>query len=135
MANSILFPNNPTVIDHIVAYTAKVIAFTRERSSHFGPDFAFAMPQPPRREHVQELLELAFAASLEHEENRAVVFTLFYDETARLVEYTFKQPPPLTPGTLARLSAALDPLQTYICVEPSPKFPDSIGFSGKSLTY
>jgi hypothetical protein len=32
------------------------------------------------------------------------------------VEYAFKQPLPLTPGTLARLSAALDPLQTYICV-------------------
>ena len=76
----------------------------------------FATAPPPRREQINDLLALAYAASLEHEEGRIVAFTLLYDETVRLIDYAFKQPPLLTPGTLARLSAALDPSQTYICV-------------------
>jgi Probable sensor domain DACNV len=92
----------------ILRPTAKVFA---DRRGH-----GFATAPPPGREQINHLLTLAFAASLEHEEGRTVAFTLFYDETAQLIDYVFKQPPLLTAGTLARLSAALDPSQTYICV-------------------
>jgi hypothetical protein len=108
MAGSVIFPNDTTVLDHIEAYTAKVFA---DRQRH-----GFATAPAPGREQINDLLALAYAASLEHEEGRTVAFTLFYDETVRLIDYAFKQPPLLTPGTLARLSAALDPSQTYICV-------------------
>lgn len=108
MAGSVIFPNDTVVLDHIEAYTAKVFAYQRGRGLATAP--------PPRREQINDLLALAYAASLEHEEGRTVAFTLFYDEMARLIDYAFKQPPLLTPGTLTRLSAALDPSQTYICV-------------------
>jgi hypothetical protein len=108
MAGSIVFPNDTAVLDHIEAYIAKVFTYRRGRR--------FATASPLRREQINDLLTLAFAASLEHEEGRTVAFTLFYDQTAKLVDYAFKQPALLTPGTLARLSAALDPSQTYICV-------------------
>jgi hypothetical protein len=108
MASSIIFPNDTAVLDYIEAWTAKVFADQRGRGIATAP--------PPRREQINDLLALAFAASLEHEEGRIVSFTLFYDDTAKLIDYAFKQPPLLTPGTLARLSAALDPSQTYVCV-------------------
>ena len=108
MADSIMFPNDPAVLDHIEACTAQIFAAQRGRG--------ITTPAPPRREQIKELLILAFAASLEREEGRTVAFTLVYDDTARLVDYTFKQPPLLTLGILARLSAALDPSETYICV-------------------
>jgi hypothetical protein len=108
MAGSVIFPNDTAVLDHIEACTATVFADRRGRG--------FATARPPRREQINNLLTLAYAASLEHEEGRNVAFTLFYDDTATHTDYAFKRPPLLTPGTLARLSAALDPSQTYICV-------------------
>ena len=108
MARSVIFPNDTAILDHIEACTAKVFAYQRGRG--------FATARPPRREEINDLLTLSFSASLEHEEGRNVAFTLFYDETAKHIDYAFKQPLLLTPGTLTRLSAALDPSQTYICV-------------------
>ena len=120
MAGSVIFPNDAAVLDHIEAWTAQVFADQRGRGSATAP--------PPTRAQIDDLLTLAFAASLEHEEGRTVAFTLFYDDTATLVDYAFKQPPLLTPGTLARLSAALDPSQTYICVTSAGSTLVIVGF-------
>ena len=45
-----------------------------------------------------------------------------------LIDYAFQQPPLLTPETLARLSAALDPSQTYICVTSTGSTLVIVGF-------
>jgi hypothetical protein len=68
MAGSVIFPNDPAVLDHIEAYTAKVFEHLRGRG--------FPAALPPRREQINDLLALAFAASREYEEGRNVIFTL-----------------------------------------------------------
>jgi hypothetical protein len=120
MAGSVIFPNDTAVLDHLEACTVHIFADRRGRDLATAP--------PPTREQISHLLALAFAASLEHEEGRTVAFTLFYDETAQHLDYAFKQPPSLTPGTLARLSAALDPSQTYICVTSAESTLAIVGF-------
>ena len=75
-------------------------------------------PTRPTREQWEDLLSCAFAASLESEESRSVVFTLtFFGEQDRSFPYTMKVP--FSPRNLARLSVALDLYRSRICVVPT----------------
>ena len=72
-------------------------------------------PPVPSRDELKMLLESCFAASLEQDEGRKVTFKLCCEES-RLLDYTFAEPPALTPKILARLSAAVDSARSYLCV-------------------
>lgn len=62
------------------------------------------------------MLSVAFAASLESDEGRQVVFSLFYASRNYPINYHFRDPMPLSAGTLVRLSAGIDPSKTSIAI-------------------
>ena len=83
------------------------------------PGLASHLPSPPTRGQLVELLECAFAASLETEEGRIIAFTVsFFADQEPPFDYRFKEPLPLYPRDLARLAVALDPWRSRVCVVP-----------------
>ncbi|WP_437302920.1 putative sensor domain DACNV-containing protein [Sorangium sp. So ce388] len=119
MSTPVTLPDDAAIIDHITICADKVFKYQRGRGANTAP--------PPTRRQVHQLLILAFAASIEHEEGRKVAFTLFFDHDSSLVDYEFEQPLALTPAALARLSVALDPSRTYICATGGPSGLEIVG--------
>jgi hypothetical protein len=91
-------------------------------SLRMGAPSSRLYPLPPTVEQLVELLNCAYAASLETEEGRIIAFTVdFFDNSEESFPYRIKQPLPLLPGDLARLAVALDPWRSRICAVPAGK--------------
>lgn len=105
---AIHFPSDDSVLAHLHDSTLQHYVEMRKRGSKTAA--------PPSREQLDALLRACFAASLEQEEGRRVEFTAFHDEEAVYADYHFRHRPELAPAVLARVSAALDPLRSYLCV-------------------
>lgn len=108
MPTTIAYPDDESVLGYLVEQTSQ--HFDRMRAS------GAATAAPPSRPQFDGLLRACFAASAEQEEGRRVEFTVFFDAKAELSDYNFLDRPELSAGVLARLSAALDPLRSYLCV-------------------
>jgi len=75
---------------------------------------------PPASAQLVELLNCAFAASLQTEEGRRIAFTVdFFGDSAHVFPYQMKNSLPLAPRDVASLAVALDPLRSRICVVPN----------------
>lgn len=74
------------------------------------------------------MMRVAFAASLESEEQRPVAFTLFFTRGRDCINFTFKEPLPFDPGAIVRLAPALDPAKTSIAVMEDPD--ENLGIVG-----
>lgn len=94
------YPNDDAILSHVC-----------DRLDHMKGEVSARLPS---RDQVAEMLSVAFAASLESEEGRAVTFSLFYAPDNYPINYRFRDPLPLSPGALVRLSAGLDPSKTNI---------------------
>lgn len=92
------YPNDDAILSHVC-----------DRLDHMKGEVSARLPS---RDQVAEMLSVAFAASLESEEGRAVTFSLFYAPDNYPINYRFRDPLPLSPGALVRLSAGLDPSKT-----------------------
>ena len=91
-------------------------------SLRMGNPPSLLYPLPPTVEQLEELLNCAYAASLETEEGRNIAFTVdFFDNSEEPFPYHIKQPLPLLPRDLARLAVALDPWRSRICTVPVGK--------------
>ncbi len=77
----------------------------------------------PSREHLDELLSVAFVASLKTEEVRQSTFALAYISPdglthSRYTVVAFAQPRELTAASVAKIAAGTDPYATSVCVFP-----------------
>jgi hypothetical protein len=77
----------------------------------------------PSREHLDELLSVAFIASLKTEEVRASTFTLAYISreglaSGRHTVVEFARPRELTAANVTKIAAGTDPYSTSVCVSP-----------------
>ncbi|WP_437852248.1 putative sensor domain DACNV-containing protein [Sorangium sp. So ce363] len=106
MSDLVRFPHDQRLVEHVATCTARI--FTEQTKSGANT------PAPPTSAQISQSLSLAFVGSLEREEGRKVTFTLFLIEKDDFLDYEFETPLTLTPKTLSRLSAAMDPSRTYI---------------------
>src|SRR5258707_242089 len=110
--SAFIYPTDPEIIAELAACMRSVPA-----ADAAGPQ----RPSPPTLGQLTELLNSAFAASLETEEGRVIAFTVdFFGDSTYPFPYRMKQPVPLAPRDLAGLAVALDPLRSRICVVPGP---------------
>ncbi|HEV3143988.1 MAG TPA: hypothetical protein VGZ47_08905 [Gemmataceae bacterium] len=108
--NPFIYPTEPQFINRIVDGI--------ERARRRANPGSTSDPLPPTREQLESLLSCCFTASLESEERRAVEFTVaFFHEKDRAFPYPMQIP--FCPRNLARLSVALDPYRSRICVMPA----------------
>jgi hypothetical protein len=86
---------------------------------------AYPLPTP---EHLREMLDVTFAASIMEEEGRRICFTLAYTTPEGAASqgtsmhfdfFTFREPVPLEPGHIAKLALTTDPSRTTLGVRPS----------------
>src|SRR5207244_114699 len=110
--STFIYPTDP----HIIAELAACM-----RSIPAADAAGQPRPSPPTLAQLAELLNSAFAASLETEEGRVIAFTVdFFDDPNYPFPYRMKRALPLAPRDLAGLAVALDPLRSRICVAPGP---------------
>lgn len=111
--SSFLYPTDPRILNGLRDCL---------ESLRMGNPPSLLYPLPPTVEQLEELLNCAYAASLETEEGRNIAFTVdFFDNSEEPFPYHIKQPLPLLPRDLARLAVALDPWRSRICTVPVGK--------------
>jgi hypothetical protein len=101
--------------DEVPSKTGPQAAEDKRRNDLYAPI--------PTREHLDELLSVAFVASLKTEEVRPSTFALAYISPAGLTHsrytvVTFAQPRELNAADVAKIAAGTDPYATSVCVYP-----------------
>jgi Probable sensor domain DACNV len=102
------YPIDNEIIDKIFEYVQTVERGTADRLNYV---------HAPRREQLIELIESAFAASLETEEGRNLTFTVsFFGDSEHRFDYRLQNVIGLNPRAVARLAVAVDAWRSRICV-------------------
>ena len=101
--------------DEVPSRTGPQAAEDKRRNDLYAPI--------PTREDLDELLSVAFVASLKTEEVRPSTFALAYITPAGLTNsrytvVTFARPRELSAGDVAKIAAGTDPYATLVCVYP-----------------